>query len=189
MTEEPKETAPRPEPVESAEDQAYAKQVEAVRGRWYATAGPRNMTFKRMLPWVKSPFEKFIKELSEYDHNYDTICHAVACAGIAAMWAMNRTKSGGITWFQANQVMWMVIRHWGRFEKQPMKLTDFSDFLYPQAKERLEPTMPPETWAWIQEAAKTLLEESKDAHPEVIAHWERIVAGEVPFGFSVKEAA
>lgn len=178
-------------PEQIAQDRAYSAKVDACKKRWTATANHKNMTFKRMLPWVKSPFEKFIKELSEYDHNYDTICHAVACAGIAAMWAMNRTPRAHITGFQANYVMWLVIRSWGPYKDQPLKLTDYGDLLYPQSADRFANTLTPEVWAWawVQEAAKAMLEESKEPHPEVKAHWERIIAGEVPFGYTVKEAA
>lgn len=191
---QPKEKPPEP----SAEDKAYSAKVESIRKRWSATANHKNMTFKRMLPWIKSPFEKLIKEMAEFDHNYDTICHAVANAAIAAAWAMNRTPRAHITGFQANYVMWLIIRSWGPYKEQPLKLTDYGDMLYPQSAERFEKILSPEAWAWIQEAAKeklssqfgeTMSPSQVTAHPDVVAHWQSIIAGEVPFGFVVKEAA
>lgn len=171
-----------------AEDAAYAAKVQACKDRWYATACHPNMTFKKRWPWTKSPFERLLKEMAEYNHNYDTICHALAAAALAAAWSMNRTKAGGISGFQAGYVMWMFVRHWGHYESKPLKITDFSEMLYPQNHEQFAQTLTPECWAWLQEAATEMLKVHKDPHPDVKAHWERVAAGEAPFGYTVKEA-
>lgn len=60
--------------------------------------------------------------------------------------------------------------------------------LYPQCGHKFEKTISKDTWEQLQNVAKKRLEEkNKHAHPNVIAHWESIVKGVVPFGFTVTE--
>ena len=52
----------------------------------------------------------FLKKISsDYQHDYGTICQAVAMAAIAAAWAFDRGLQGGITGFQAGAVMLSLI--------------------------------------------------------------------------------
>jgi hypothetical protein len=63
--------------------------------------------------------------------------------------------------------------------------------LYPQYDNKFEKTITPYICEAIQKAAKEQLAEDGThgyyAHPNVRAHWESIVAGNVPFGYSVKD--
>lgn len=129
----------------------------------------------------------FIKHLTEdYRHDYGTICHAVAAAGIAAMTAVNQSPKGHVTGFQAGAIIWKVIRNWGTFGKGPLKMVDFENMLYPQYADKFDKTISKSTWEWLQKEAK---EKVKDdcAHRDVIAHWQLIVDGVVPFGYRVEE--
>lgn len=127
---------------------------------------------------------EFMRHLAEdYQHDYGTICHALAAVAIGAAWAMERTPQGGITGFQAGAVMWEFIRHWNHSGDNPMRLIDFGDLLYPQCSHKFV-TISSETWAWAQERAKTLLAEGRGV-PDVRAHWQSVANGVVPFGLTV----
>lgn len=119
-----------------------------------------------------------------YQHDYGTICHALAAGAVAACWAVNReSPSGGITGFQASAVMWEFIQRWGGREG-PLRLIEYRDMLYPQYEERFEQTISEETWAYLQTEAVKLLADGAAA-PEVARHCKSIVGGKVPFGYKI----
>ena len=132
---------------------------------------------------------EFIKKLIEdYVHDYGTICHAVAASAIAAANAVNHSPTGGITGFQAGAVMWEFITNWmSEYKNVPLKLISYEKMLFPQYKEDFEETINYDTWKWLQEQAKKKLEAETRAHPDIKAHWESILKGNVPFGYVVKK--
>jgi hypothetical protein len=70
---------------------------------------------------------------------------------------------------------------------EPIRIVTWSQMLYPQDGGYFARQISPKTWAWLQEEARRLLAtEGSYAHPHVVAHWKSIVAGQVPFGFSVE---
>jgi hypothetical protein len=146
---------------------------------WYKEA--RGITLEKL--------SDFLKHLTEdYHHDYGTICHAHAAGGIAAMWAIDHSKQGGITGFQASIIMWLVIKQWHfSNNKTGLKIIDYDDILYPQYKERFEKTITKNTWEKIQQEARRNLEISQVASPAVRNHWGKIVNGEIPFGFVITE--
>ena len=134
--------------------------------------------------------------MHNYIHDYGTICHAMAAAAIAAAWACDHSDQGGITGMQASFVMWGFIRDWEkRNNKCGLRLIDFDDMLYPQYEEKFNSrTISPMRFNNLQKAAKELLEESKDENgefvghaKEVLEHWQSIVDGKVPFGWTISE--
>lgn len=127
-----------------------------------------------------------VKLTTEYEHDYGTICHAVAAAGSAAGTIVDRSPAGGITGFQASCIMWEFIKQWGSFPKDnPLQLRDMGDLLYPQMEHKFT-TISPSIWEWVQKKARINLVESTDnAHPNVIGHWESIDNGVIPFGLIV----
>lgn len=130
---------------------------------------------------------EFVRKLTEdFQHDYGTICHAIAAAAIAAMHAVDHSPEGGITGFQANCIIWEVIEKWGVFNEGPKRMLSYADLLYPQYQEKFS-TIKPETWKWVQEKAKEILAEHKEMHPEVQAHMESVAAGNLPFGLKVYE--
>lgn len=152
---------------------------EGLQKEWYKEA--RDMTMEKLPAFLK-------KLTEEYNHDYGTICHAIASAAIGAAWAVERTPQGGITGFQAGAIMWEFITHWmSDYEGKPLKLLDYSNMLYPQYDDKFAATIPQSTWEYLQKEAKKHLKETKDAHPNVKAHWESIVKGNIPFGYTVKE--
>ena len=69
-----------------------------------------------------------------------------------------------------------------------MRLIDYDNFLFPQYRNKYEKTISNYTWEKIQEKAKErLAENDRMVHPNVKAHWENIVAGVVPFGYTVED--
>ena len=128
----------------------------------------------------------FERIMHGYDHDYGTVCHAVAACAVAAAWAA--CKEGGLTGFQAGIVMWGFIKNWTKQSNEcGLKLIDYDDMLYPQYEERFEKTINKQTWRKIREKAVELLATSSHAHPDVVEHWRKIANWEVPFGYWVRE--
>ncbi len=190
LTEE--ELAQRKAWDEEAEKAQDVTEKDGVHKEWYKEAGkcctPDDLT-------------KFIAHLlHDYNHDYGTICHAVTAAAIAAAWTACRDpRQGGITGFQAGAVMWEFIGHWGSKEG-PMRLQCYDQMLYPQHGEQFDRQLSQHTWDYLQKQAQEKLDDLKKPGPDengfprganenVIAHWQSIVDGEVPFEYTVKPEA
>lgn len=223
---------------------------------WYERA-------KSMRP---EDFPEFFRELTEdYEHDYGTVCHAMAAIGLAAVRAFERSEGarGGITGFQAGRVMWEVIRHMNYEDnKCGLRLLDMDNLLYPQYEYKFH-SIDRDTWKAVQKEAENMISESKAAlekylndmkqyfldlekfkvdvkafeaehpeypkyeddpkfyehlecgtaeewdrekekeesgflfaprkpyddaaHPNVVAHWESIVNGKIPFGLRIED--
>lgn len=128
----------------------------------------------------------FLKKLSEYPHDYGTICVALGAGALGTCRAMDQAPSGGITGFQAGAVFWEFYRGWISCDDGPAKLVKYNDLLYPQYESEFEKTISEDTWKWLKEKAQENLENNNHAHPDVVAHWQSIVDGVIPFGFRVK---
>ena len=128
--------------------------------------------------------EEYINSLIENNQDYNTTVDAVAKAGLAAMYIMSHKL--GITGFQASCALWAVIREWQySSNKTGMRMINFDDLLQPQYKDKMT-TIPKDVWENLQKEASDNLSRNKDAHPAVIAHWQSIVQGIVPFGLKVE---
>jgi len=124
--------------------------------------------------------------LTEYSHDYGTICHAAAAAALAACWTVNADPTqGGITGFQSGAIMWEFIKRWQHLEG-PARLLRMSDMLYPHYEDKFR-TLSPETFKWLKDEAKKKLAERPDSSPDNLAHWKSIVDGAVPFGYKVAD--
>src|SRR5213082_3356086 len=152
------------------------KQVTEEMGlhdEWYARARE-----------LKTPEEllAFVKELTEqYQHDYGTICHAVAAAAIGAAWTVERSPSGGITGFQAGAIMWEFITHWmSEYKGKPLRLVDYSKMLYPQYAPDFDTTISHRAQEYLRSEATRLLAEGGDhISQEVIDHWKSIAGGTI----------
>lgn len=146
--------------------------------------------YKRAYNMKPDDFPEFFRALTEdYEHDYGTVCHAMAAIGLAAMWAFNKSEGarGGITGFQAGCVMWEVIRHMNYEDsKCGLRLLNMDDLLYPQYEHRFR-SISSDTWKAVQKEAQKRLSERGTAHPDVVAHWESIVNGKVPFGLRIED--
>lgn len=107
---------------------------------------------------------EFVRHLTEdYSHDYGTICHAVAAAGIAAMCAVNNSPTGGITGFQAGCIMWKVIREWNfQNNKTGLKILDYDNLLYPQYKDSFV-SISSKIWESVKKEAQNKVNQNNDA--------------------------
>ena len=146
--------------------------------------------YKRAYNMKPDDFPEFFRELTEdYEHDYGTVCHAMAAIGLAAMWAFNKSEGarGGITGFQAGCVMWKVIRHMNYEDnKCGLRLLNMDDLLYPQYEHKFC-SISSDTWETVKKEAQKRLSERGTAHPDVVSHWESIVNGKVPFELRIED--
>ena len=152
--------------------------------------GLQNEWYKRAKSMKPDEFPEFFREMTEdYIHDYGTVCHAMAAVGLAAMFAFNNSEGarGGITGFQSGCVMWQVIRHMNyENNKCGLRLLDMDDLLYPQYEHKFT-AISKDTWDAVKKEAQKRLLERGSAHPDVVAHWESIVNGKVPFGLRIED--
>jgi len=154
---------------------------ERARTEWLAQA--RSQTAESL--------PEFIRHLSlDYEHDYGTIVYAVAAVALAAARVVDHCPSGGITGFQAGCVMWTFIREWLHL-KGPIRLVEYNKMLYPQYEHDFDKILPRDIFEYLQAEATKELKELPDRRPtdsEVVKHWKKIAAGEVPFGYRLEEA-
>lgn len=119
--------------------------------------------------------------------SYGTAPRAIAQAALATAWYLS--SEFGITGFQASFVMWDFIRDWSFSNNEcGMKIVNYDDMLYPQYNDKFQKTISEDTFKALQKAAKkNLKEKNEHAHPNVIAHWQSIMNGNVPFGYVVRD--
>ncbi len=139
---------------------------------------------------VKTPkdFEKLLKEITEYNHDYGTIVYGCMAAMKAAFKLVNNSPYGGITGVQASCLGWELIQEF-MMVKFPCKLTDYNNMLFPVYEDKFQKNINNDTWKHLQSEAKKNLAEKNEhgPHPRVEAHWKSIVNGEIPFGYTVGE--
>lgn len=122
-----------------------------------------------------------------YEHDYGTIIHALTAAAIGAAACMDHdSDQGGITGFQAGAVFWQFRNEWLQ-ERSPARMLNFERMLFPQYQDHFEKIISPDTWRWLQEQAAEKLANENLANESVRAHWRSIAAGQVPFGYTVKD--
>jgi hypothetical protein len=124
------------------------------------------------------------KLMNTYNHDYGTICHALAALGVAGACLANHDPINGyITGFQAQAVMWEWLAGWGTGPKRHGRMLDFDHMLYPQYEYKFK-TISAAVWEKLQASAKEYLEK-ETATDSVRAHWQSIADGVVPFGYSI----
>lgn len=145
--------------------------------------------FKEAQNQTLDTLTQFIDHLmTDYSHDYGTICHAIAASAIAATYAADKSPQGGITGFQASFIMWDYIKQWMKpNNKCGLKLIDYDDMLYPQFENKYAKTISSDTWRRLQEEAAKNLKTVDYACDEVRAHWQSIVDGKIPFDYIVRD--
>ena len=132
---------------------------------------------------------EFLRELTEdYEHDYGTICHAIAAAAVAAAWSVERTPQGGITGFQAGAITWEIVRGWNgsMLGDLGLRIQKMDNLLFPQYADSFT-AIDAQTWERVQEKAKSNIAENEGAAEAVVAHWKSIANGQVPFGLTVTQ--
>lgn len=129
-------------------------------------------------------FLKYIKE--NCNCGYGEAPRAIAQASLAVAWWF--ASEFGITGFQAGCVMWDFLQDWEFSDnKCGLRILDYDNMLYPQYDHKFEKTISRSTWQALQKEAEKNLKDKDFVPPDVIAHWQSIVNGKVPFGYVVKE--
>lgn len=129
-------------------------------------------------------FLKYVEENCNYD--YGVAPRSMAQASLAVAWYL--ADKFGITSFQAGFVMWDFIMDWNYSTNEcGLKIVDYDNMLYPQYEHKFQKTISSIVWRELQKNAKAKLDKSMATHPDVLAHWQAIVDGKVPFGYIVKD--
>jgi hypothetical protein len=123
----------------------------------------QNEWYKEAKKQAVETLPEFVRHLTEdYSHDYGTICHAVAAAGIAAMYAVDNSPTGGITGFQAGCIMWQVIREWNfQNNKTGLKILDYDNLLYPQYKASFV-SISSKIWESVKKEAQNKINQNND---------------------------
>lgn len=120
---------------------------------------------------------KYIEDLLKENDDYGKAVYAVSMAATATFNYM--AFECGITAFQASCADLDIIRR-VRLLKGPFMLVNLEDALYPQdglLENKVKKFRNSEdSKKWLKETAIKNLEESPDAHEEVIAHWKKLAA-------------
>lgn len=129
----------------------------------------------------------FIKDIEEhYNCGYGEAPRAIAQAALAVAWYLS--SKFGITGFQAGATMWDFITGWKALDnKCGLKLVNYDLMLYPQYYYRFGKTISSDTWESLQKQAQENLASSEPACQSVRTHWQNIVDGIVPFGYTVAD--
>lgn len=132
---------------------------------------------------------EFINHLmNDYEHDYGTIIKATAAAMIATFEACDKSEQGGFTGFQVGFMPWFMMNEFWGESKVGRKVIDFEYMLYPQHAHNFEKTISSKTWHELQKAAKERMKEPiENFDPDVRLHISKIAAGEIPFGYTVKD--
>ena len=81
----------------------------------------------------------------------------------------------------------LVFRKLNDLEDGFTSVTNYNDMLDPTNKRLFEKVLNQEVFEDLQQKAQELLDSTPDAHPAFKKHWEMIVSGRVPFGYSIAE--
>lgn len=143
--------------------------------------------------WYKEAKEQTLESLpnfidrllNDYQHDYDTLCYAIAAGAVATTTAMDLSDRGGIVGYQVDAIMWEYMKHWNNV-KPPAKLIQYESMLYPQYDYEYEKTISSGVMDWLQKTAAEKLKEH-NLHPYLRIHLRSIVYGTVPFGYSIRD--
>lgn len=130
----------------------------------------------------------FLKDVSKnYNTGYGECVRAVGQAILAT--ARYLAREFGITGFQASCITWEFISEWTDIgDEVGAKILDYDLMLYPQNEDIFQKVISRETWENLQKAAKARLDhDMHGACGGVIDHWRSIAAGNIPFGYIVKD--
>lgn len=123
-----------------------------------------------------------------YVHTYNSYVYACTACAIAVVHAHGKEMTG----FQASVVAIMFpLYFWYSDSVCGINLRNYDEMLYPQYEHKFEKTIPSDTWDALQAKAKILIESSREddsyVNQRVLDHWQSIVDGIVPFGYSVEK--
>ena len=141
-------------------------------------------------PWPKTDADlvEYIGSLVDRPHDYGTCVYAMSLAATAAFHYVSHKL--GVTGFQASCADMDIIRR-TRGIDGPFRLVDYANVLYPQYADRFtNQPVSQDTADWLKERAiKQLQDDSHTGtHPDVLAHWQALSRGTLPFGMYVSQS-
>lgn len=131
----------------------------------------------------------FITDALAFEHDYGSICLALAFIGAAAAWAAERSPQGGITGFQGSCVTWEFLHLWdpSLLGKTATRILNYDKLLYPQYAEQFT-SVSKSTFEKVQKLVLAQLGKPDDYVSQVVwDHWQTVAAGVVPFGLKLTE--
>jgi hypothetical protein len=152
-----------------------------LKDEWYKEA--REQTLETLPAFMK-------KVLDVPDHDYGTICCAVAACALGAARAADNHPNAGITGFQAGRIMWDFVIEWLHIDG-PARLVQYYDMLYPQYEHKfVDKTINKSAADWLRDRARKELAEGPerlaDINPDLKKHWELLAEGRLPWGYRVE---
>jgi len=130
---------------------------------------------------TKQELMDYIDGLCGGEHDYGTCVYAMSMAAVAAYYYVSGQL--GVTGFQASCADLDILRRTRRMEV--FSIVNYDDLLYPQYEHDFSKEISQNVADYIKEQAAKNLVETPDAHKNVVAHWKKLAAGEIPFGLSV----
>ncbi len=131
---------------------------------------------EREIPWPKTEDEllAYIHEQMDGGHDYNTSAESALAVTVAAFNYAAHVM--GLTGFQAGWIGMGVLAEINSI-KGPFGIIMAENMLYPQYDEPSKVREWQGKWAqWLGDEARKHLAEREHAHPDVIAHWERLAA-------------
>ena len=129
------------------------------------------------MPWCKTDEElqAIVAALSGREHDYGTCVYAMSLAALSAYYLMSHKM--GVTGFQASCADMDFLARTRRM-KDGFQILDYNKLLYPQHRHDFDEASWDNLLAkhskMLREKAITLLAEQQTAHPNVVAHWQRL---------------
>lgn len=139
-----------------------------------------SMTEKEMrdskVPWFETIGElgRYIEDLRDQSHDYGTCVYAMSMAATATFYYM--AGQLGVTGFQASCADMDILRR-TRCMTSGFRIFDYDNLLYPQYEDKF-PTwngLIEENIESLAKLAREKLDTCKCPHPDVKAHWEKLV--------------
>lgn len=133
----------------------------------------------------------FVRDMMSYNHNEDTISHAMVCAMIGTVTALIPKED--VTEYMKTRILWSFIEAWTGAWGHPLRLVDYETLLNPK-HESLFTEVAPQQFNWVMRRAQELIalqkkNKSKNVSPDLMEHWVDIAAGNVPFGLELTKPA
>jgi hypothetical protein len=133
------------------------------------------------VPWPKEEAEltAIVNALTERQHDYGTCVYAMSMSALAAFYYVSHKL--GVTGFQAGCADMDFIKR-TRGMEGGFRILNYGDLLYPQYCNRdhfpdhVDLLANPDIRKGLREKARERLAEKTHAHPNVKAHWERLVS-------------
>lgn len=140
---------------------------------------PEEYLREMAVPWPRSERDllRIVRALVAREHDYGTCVYAMSIASVATFYYVSHKL--GVTGFQASCAELDFIGR-TRHMKHGFAVIDFGKLLYPQHREQFDKyqwdSLIEENKESLRKAANILLIENHGAHPEVLAHWERLAS-------------